>query len=209
MKVTPDGLTYLRVTLYECIRTAYHVAGFQIHAAGASEQAVISERYDIRAKADHVVGNTELMSMLRTLLEDRFKLRLHREVKEISGLAMITGKKGLKLTSAGGGGENSLRLGPGGVTFKNTSMQDLAEFLSGLGSIQRPVLDRTSLTGNFDFFLALSDAQLDTNAAFNKRALFEWTSIFSDVQELGLKLEPTKAPVELLVIDHAEHPSEN
>jgi uncharacterized protein (TIGR03435 family) len=206
MKLTPDGINYSRVTLHECIMAAYNVFGFQIREA---EPEMVSERYDIVAKIDHKADKAELMLMLQALLKDRFKLQLHREVKELPVYVLVGGKKRPKLKIVDGAGEGSLRFSGEGAIFKQTSMPHFAEFLSGLGSIQRPVLDQTSLHGVYDFTLLLSDSQADATKSVDKRAFFTWPSIFQDVQDLGLRLESSKAPVELLVVDRMERPSQN
>jgi uncharacterized protein (TIGR03435 family) len=206
MKLTPNGINYSRVTLHECIMAAYNVFGFQIREA---ESEMISERYDIVAKTDHQVDKAELMLMLQAFLKERFRLQLHREVKELPVYVLVGGKKRPKLEIVNEAGEGSLRLSGEGAIFKRTSMPRFAEFLSGLGSIQRPVLDQTSLPGVYDFTLSLSDNQPDATKPFDKKALFTWPSIFQDVQDLGLKLESSKAPVDLLIVDHIERPAQN
>ena len=208
MQVRPDGIDYTRVTLFECIREAYHVAGFQVSGADRFGDTMLSKRYDIIARAEKTADKKELMSMLQTLLAERFKLRLHRETKDLPVFLLMVGKKGPRLTAVPDG-PSSLRLGPNGASFKRTSMESLAGFLSGLRSIQRPVLDRTSLSGVFDFALSLSDQPGDAGAPVDKRAIFAWSSIREDVKDLGLTLESSRAPVELLVVDHAEEPSGN
>lgn len=209
MKITPDGIHYSRVTLYECIRTAYHVPSSQIFNADSFSEILYSDRYDIVARADHRADRPELMQMLQTLLADRCQLRVHRETRELPVYLLVTGKKRLKLETDPGEGETSFRFNASGANFQHTTMPDLAEFLSGLGPVQRPVLDRTSFAGAFKFTLSLSDVVANPNTPFDKRSLFAWASIFADLQEIGLKLEPSKAPVELLIIDHAERPSAN
>jgi uncharacterized protein (TIGR03435 family) len=207
MRMNAGGIAYNRVTLFECIRAAYHVNGFQI--SGVESGVVVSERYDIVAKAGHPATNAELMTMLQVLLEDRFKLRFHREMMQRPVYALVSNKKSAKLHPLDGEGEASLKLTPNGVIFTHTAIAGFAEFLSGLGSIGRPVLDRTGIEGAFDFTLPLSDSQTNTEGSFDKRAIFAWPSIFSDVQELGLRLESTKGEIQMLVVDHAEKPAEN
>jgi uncharacterized protein (TIGR03435 family) len=206
MKLTPNGINYSRVTLHECIMAAYNVFGFQVRE---TESAIVSERYDIVAKTDHQVDKAELMLMLQALLKERFKLQLHREVKELPVYVLVGGKKHPKLEIVNDAGEGSLRFNGEGAIFKRTSMRRFAEFLSGLGSIQRPVLDQTSLQGVYDFTLSLSDGQTDATKPIDKKAFFTWPSIFQDVQDLGLKLESSKGLVDLLIVDHMERPSQN
>lgn len=192
MRVNPDGITYLRVTVAESFSTA-----------------VLSVRYDIVAKAGHNVPDAELRKMLRALLEERFKLRIHREVRELPAYALAKGKKEPKLHRSEGNAESSLRLSTNGAYFGHASMRGLSDFLSGLASVGRPVLDRTGIDEAFDFTLLLSESQPNASGPLDKRVIFEWPSIFSDVQDLGFKLEPTRTRIEMLVVDHAEKPSEN
>jgi uncharacterized protein (TIGR03435 family) len=209
MRVRPGGIDYSRVTLFECIREAYHVAGFQISEADRFGDVMLSQRYDIMARTEKPADKTDLMSMLQALLAERFKLRLHRETKDLSVFLLVVGKNGPRVTAIAEDGPSSLRLGPNGANFKRTSMGSFAVFLSGLGSTQRPVLDRTFLSGVFDFTLLLSDSPAESCAPIDKRTIFAWSSIREDVKGLGLALESSRAPVDLLVIDHAEEPSPN
>jgi uncharacterized protein (TIGR03435 family) len=207
LKETPNGINYSRVTLYQCITTAYRVSAFQISGKASEDRAVMGERYDILATADHAVTKDERRLMLQALLSDRFGLQLHREQKEMAVLALAADGKRLKLDRTEGG-ESSVKIVPSGVSFRNTSMQGFADFLSRLSSIQRPVLDRTSLDGDFNFILSQSDSQ-PGDAGPDKRTVSDWPSIFADLHDLGLRLEPARAPVEMLMIDHAEKPSAN
>ncbi len=151
------------------------------------------------------------MSMLQTLLADRFKLRLHREEKDLPVYALVIGNKGPKLRKAASDGEAEASVVPdaGSLVFKNHSMSEFADFLSRV--MDRPVLDMTGLKDLFDFNLRLFES--DTSPADMKRAIGGGqmaASMFTLIQDLGLKLEPRKAPVEILVIDHAEKvPTEN
>jgi uncharacterized protein (TIGR03435 family) len=106
MKLTPNGINYSRVTLHECIMAAYSVFGFQIREA---DSEMLSERYDIVAKTDHKADKAELMLMLQALLKDRFKLQLHREVKELPVYVLVSGKKRPKLEIVDDTGDGSLR----------------------------------------------------------------------------------------------------
>jgi uncharacterized protein (TIGR03435 family) len=206
--IAPGGINYSRVTVFDCIMDAYHVAGFQI-SGDYSFADVLSKRYDIVAKAEHESDTAELMSMLQSLLASRFKLQFHRDAKEAPVYLLVTGKKRLSIKQVEDQGGTGVQVGPGGAAFKQTSMNALAGFLSRLDLIGRPVIDRTSLPGVYDFTLSLSDREAGDGAPPDKGAALAWPSIFEDVQDLGLKLESAKAPVELLVIDHVEKPSAN
>jgi uncharacterized protein (TIGR03435 family) len=102
----------------------------------------------------------------------------------------------------------------GGLRFTRYSMPQLGEFLSRLGSLGRPVLDRTGLEGEYDFTLRIEGQKYDIDSREGaddfKRAMRDWPSIAEDLREqLGLKLDASKGPVERLIIDHAEKPVEN
>lgn len=138
--------------------------------------------------------------MVQSLFIDRFKLAVHREMKESPVYLMTIGKKGPKLRENGGvrlnGSVQVVESGkpewPDGWT-----MSALAAYLSDFTG--RPVVDRTGLTGTYGIVLE-----------FSRRDGDERPNIFTAVQEqLGLKLVAGKAPIEILVIDHIEKPSEN
>jgi uncharacterized protein (TIGR03435 family) len=140
--------------------------------------------------------------MLQTLLASRFKLALHRENKELSVYALVVAKNGQKLTNAKDEGGPDIRVSDGSFIFQNVSMPDFAEKLSDLRTIDRPVVDRTGIQGVFDITLkSAASAMLEDDGP----------SVFTLIQDqLGLKLEAKKAPVEILIIDHAEKvPTEN
>jgi uncharacterized protein (TIGR03435 family) len=170
-------------------------------------KAEFSNFYDIQAIADGASPLTmeRAVIMLRSLMEDRFQLKLHREVREMPVYALVIAKSGSKLqTTADGVCSARNNLGPAhGIANCNptTSTAQLAEMLRA--QTDRPVLDRTGLTGQYAFRLRWSadGDPVEPNAP---------PSFFTAVQEqLGLRLEPLKAAVEVLVIDHAERPSEN
>jgi uncharacterized protein (TIGR03435 family) len=135
------------------------------------------------------------------LLEDRFKLAVHRETRQLPVFVMTVAKSGSKLRAADPNGEGFLgRRGVRGpLTGRKASMPGLAATLSLV--MGRKVLDRTGLTGLYDFTLEYApDNAVDS----------ELPSLVTALQEqLGLKLESSKGPVEVLVIDHAEKPTED
>ena len=192
-------------TLLDLITTAYGVKYDQI--SGGPNWAD-SDHYDIAAKAEGegTLTKVEAQRMLQTLLADRFQLRIHRETREVAAYALVVGKSGHKLkeSTADEPGKNFVRtdgIGLHMVATKGT-MEYLASQLSG--SAGRPVVDRTGFTGFYAFTLdwipATRTLEPDSDAP----------SMFTAIQEqLGLKLEPTKVPYPMLIIDHAEKPTEN
>lgn len=208
--ISPDGIAYYRVNLVECIEAAYGVSAIRILGKDALGP-VLADDYDVIAKAGRPASPGELMTMFQTLLADRFALRVEVAQKEFAVYFLVAGKKvsNLRASKDAGEGYFGISLDPPqpGVGFHRTSMAKLADFLSGLGPIGRPVIDKTGLDGLFDFQLSLSE--IPTEGPIDKRAIFAWPSIFSDVQELGLKLEPGKAQLPVIMIDHAGKPSAN
>jgi uncharacterized protein (TIGR03435 family) len=151
-----------------------------------------------------------MLGMYQKLLADRFKLTFHREKRELPAYAITVTKGGPKLAKSLGD-PNGLPDETGdsdrmGITMRytNVSMDDLAGNLQAMVGDGKPVVDQTGLTGRFDFTLKWTREQTpstDPNAS---------PGLFTAIQEqLGLKLEPVRAPVDVIVIDHVERPSAN
>jgi uncharacterized protein (TIGR03435 family) len=168
--------------------------------------------FEIEGKAAGRVSFAECQLMVQSLLADRFKLVTHRETREVPVYLLSIGAKGPKIHTV----EDDSRLlstvfiNGGGIQLRNgyattasgrgMSMPELARFLARLPAVGRPVLDKTGLTGFYGFHLDF--AYVPGND--------ERPDIFTAVREqLGLKLEPAKSALEILVVDHAERPSEN
>jgi len=160
----------------------------------------------------------QFQRMLQALLEDRFRLKVHRETKQGSVYALTVVKKGPKLKAA----SEEEGLGPMfqpsaqpnrqttiKMTVKARSMQDLAETFSNM--LFQPVLDRTGLQGKFDFTTEYEmDPDTPDTPSTPPAARLTGPAFFSALQQdVGLELESTKGPVQVLVIDYAEQPSPN
>jgi uncharacterized protein (TIGR03435 family) len=163
------------------------------------------------------------MSMLRSLLADRFKLIFHRERKELSLYALVVSKGGSKLRESAAAPdalpETVSVVYPesgGGVRIvlpaRNATMAQFASIMNR-AILDRPVVDQTGLSGRYDFDLEWTPDETQFDGAFGRSANTEDSAkpgLFAAIQEqLGLRLEATKGPVEALVIDRAERPSEN
>ena len=227
LQVLPGGgLTTSGATLSFLLTLAYEVRSFQI-SGGAGW--INSERFDVVAKSDRSTGSQndpsdptritaeqlkamqqQMRPKLQALLADRFKLTLHRETREESVYALVAGKGGIKFQQANGN-FGGLRIGKSQFTGSGASVEMLATALAN--QLGRPVVDRTGLKSQFDFKLEwtpdavqASPPGVDTPSPASPGG----PSIFTAIQEqLGLKLESSKGPVEMLVIDHVERPSEN
>lgn len=164
--------------------------------------------YNIVAKApgDTPPTRAELRRMLQTLLADRFRLTFHREPKEMQVYALVVGRDGPKFKRSDPDAQRHFRVGVNGrnqfITATRYPMIDLARGIRESLGVDRPVIDQTGLTGEYDF-------RIEATLAY-RTPEFGDISIFTAVQEqLGLKLEPRRAPVEVLVVDRFEKASAN
>ena len=192
-------------TLESCILRAYKLGPHQV-AGGPGW--VYSDRFDIKGKIDRPIDDTgQIMTMLQSLLADRFKLALHRETRTIAAYVLEVDKKGPKLAKAEGDDpEVQIATKDGRVTytFGNTDMDSLVQILAR--QIDLPISNSTKLAGNFNFTLQWTPE----TAAPSKDAAFDEGSIYTALREqLGLRLRSAEAPMQVLVIDHAERPSPN
>jgi uncharacterized protein (TIGR03435 family) len=203
-----------------------------------------SEIFDIEAKAESPATEAQLKVMLQTLLADRFKLKLHRENREMPVYALVAGKNGLKFSKAPGDrdcgeqrrSDHRFELGAtslgeqchgfvpdqGALTGRSVDMSDLAEMLAIWAG--RKVIDKTGIDGLFDIRMpqmvaansGLSAAVDDRGGRGGAPAGIEnringnpVPTVFQAIEQVGLKLESSKGPVEVLVIDNIERPTEN
>ncbi len=191
------------LTLRELIAYAYLIRDFQVTRGPG---LLDSDRYDIQAKANTPKEMTrqEVAPYLQSLLAERFQLKLHRETKEGSVYQLMIAKGGPKLKlHVGTGGmtgiSGSSGAGVASIEGSKVSMDRLADHLAG--KADRPVIDKTGLTGEYDLRLEWSTEQNGVSSG---------PSIFTALQEqLGLKVESAKGPVEIIVVDSAERASEN
>jgi len=194
-------LNYTNVNLKEAIGKAYKVQQYQITGPDWIE----TERFDIVARFPPHSAGDQIPLMLQALLADRFKLALHRETKELPMYALVVTKNGPKFKSTEsetGISSNSNRTHWHVVA--KVPMRRFAEFLSEEAG--RPVVDQTRLSGSYELTL---DWTPDDAPAANDSAA--GPSLFTALQEqLGLKLDSTRGPVEMLLIDRTNRtPSEN
>jgi uncharacterized protein (TIGR03435 family) len=196
-------------TLRQFLLTAYGIRPDQISGGPAW---IDTPGFDLNAEAESPSNIEELHMMLRNLITERFKLQLHTEKKERAVYALVPGKNGVKMQPdpANNAGDRRIVQGMGKVSAKFASMEYFAFALSLI--LDRPVIDRTGLTGEYDFELSWTPDPLSEPGRISGR-----TSSGSDAppifealeQQLGLKLVSQRAVVETLVIDHAERPVEN
>jgi uncharacterized protein (TIGR03435 family) len=196
-----------------------------------------TERYEIQGKfPDNFATSHSDMAqllagvnlMLQVLFEERFHLKVHRETRELQVWAITVGKNGPKLRPAGPlrmikqpdgsevpvHGRNSFTPVPNvpgrrQITFKAASMQQVIESLGAFAD--RPMVDRTGLKGEYDFEIEYDVDQLAPRSEVLPNPFTGMTcpTLSAALQDVGLKCELRKAPVEVLVIDQIERPSEN
>jgi uncharacterized protein (TIGR03435 family) len=219
---------YFRVvnaTLKSLILSAYRLFDFQL--VGGPDW-ITTARFDIEAKVDRAAlplprttpGEPDVMSlMVQSLLEERFQVKTHRETRELPVFTLTVVKNGTTLTRTveGSPGPGGLKAGSSrsSTTAAGTEMSGsgitiarLTNMLSGPAG--RPIIDKTNLTGQYDLTLKFAPVQNVTVGGGDPSTEPIAPSLFTALQEqLGLKLESAKGPVEVLVIDSVSKPSEN
>jgi uncharacterized protein (TIGR03435 family) len=229
---TPDGYSVTNVPVQTLMQWAFGIQNFQMIAAPGW---FASERYDIEAKMDPAVADAfqklnaddrkvARQHMLQALVLDRLKMTIHRETRELPIYSLVIGKSGSKLQETkpsapgvpvlrGGVSVRTSRTGSGPITLTvlHCANTDIAGvFVPHVG---RTIIDKTGLTSVYDFTLQFmpDDGAVAPSAGFASREEDPTLpSIFTAIQEqLGLKLESGKGPVEVIVIDHVERPSGN
>jgi uncharacterized protein (TIGR03435 family) len=226
------SVIFTNMTLRSLIGNAYDIRGNRI--AGAPGW-IDSERFDINARAAADTPDSGLAPMMRTLLADRFKLKVRHETREEAVYALVVARddrrlgpnlrpaadcvKGAAAAGRSGGGAPAPLMQAGtpapcgsrmmadgrGVTIQSgmQTMATLAGMLRGVGG--REVVDRTGLGGTFDFELRYAPDALSTDSGAAENPL---PNVFTALQEqLGLKLESARGPVEYLVVESVDRPT--
>jgi uncharacterized protein (TIGR03435 family) len=200
----------VNVTLKALLEVAYDVPDTRMFGGPAW---TATDKFDLEAKSSDEVdkqlaaltpdhGKQTKRQMLQALLADRFKLTAHTETREMPIYALVVAKGGSKLGKSSISGA-TLSGGKGQITIQGAddTLAILAYELSW--RLGRPVIDQTGLEGRYKLTLKWTEDDVASSAA-------DGPSLFTAIQEqLGLRLEPAKGPVPVLVIDHAEKPSEN
>lgn len=192
----PPGRYLLHnATLRFAIKNAFRLEDYQL---SGGPKWMDSDHYEIEGKTSEAATLPAKLAMMQTLIINRFQLKFHRESREMAGYALVPAKNGLKLTkSESADGVEGTSSGPAMVSGRNQTMAGLAILLSR--ALSRPVLDETGYKDRFDFRLVWASTS-DEPAA----------SVFSLIQEqLGLRLEARRVPIELFVIEGAERPAAN
>jgi uncharacterized protein (TIGR03435 family) len=237
LNYTSDGIRGLNVPLLYLIKNAYGI--YEDYRFLGAPNWLGSDHYDVEAKMESSVAEqfqklprarriAAGQHMLQVLLEERFNLTAHRETKEFPVYFLVIAKNGSKLQEPkpdttdpsadsgvwGGGGVKE------GVTTMTAHIVPIEQLASQLTSIVgRTVLDKTGLTGRYDFTLKYTPEYIALRSSTATASEGQpapsgsdpaGTSIFSALQDqLGLRLESGRGPVEIIVIDHVERASGN
>ena len=226
LSVDDNSLVAWGMTVKGLIQYAYNINEFQV---SGGPDWVRSETYAIQAKLDETTaealkkiigedGREQRRMLVQALLAERFKLKVTRSSKELATYFLVVTKNGPKFSASAdsantrGGFSNS----SGQVTVKKATMSSFADWVSRY--VGRKVVDKTGLPGKYDFAFHFTQERLapvqgsaaDSAARPAPPPSDSGPSIFAALQEqLGLKLESQKGPVETLIIDSIERPSEN
>ncbi len=229
-----DGVNGSYITLADLIEYAYGLR-FDAQVAGIPDWAK-NLRFDVQARMGeaHIARMAELTpkaqktlrhQMMQSLLADRFHLTVHSETRQLPVYKLVVAKGGFKLKEPIPGSNPHAVLDKDGkpyrgylmlfgdhMTAQAYTMSQLADLLSdpacGLG---RPVIDDTALTGAYDFNLDWSPQikNLIPGPDSVPPSPDDAVNVFSALEELGLKLQPSTGPIDIIVIDHVEHPTAN
>jgi bla regulator protein BlaR1 len=197
-----------------------------------------TDHFTIQARGPVDATKDQMRLMMQSLLADRFGLKMHFEARETSVLVMTLAhpdRLGPKLRphSEGPACDKVIPVPPDGTVptiyplqcgsfdiffdgkhpgilgSRNTTMDLIAESLPGLGHVGRPIVNHTGLTGRYDFTLSFAPDPEVVQLPLDSEALQAPTLLGALKEQLGMRLDPAKLPMEVLVIDHIERPSEN
>lgn len=223
--VGADRIDFSNVTLWYCVSYAYGRKSYQMFAPDWLREA----RYDVVAKGPAGTRREDLPKMMQALLAERFQLQAHQETRDLPVLVLTPGKDGTKLKEAApesgdgqGGAHVGMSMSETGaerLEIKGGGMPTLVNTLTGLLGL--PVVDKTGLAGRYDFVLEFSRSETagpKSTGGFNEPPPFPppppgaepGVSIYTSIQQLGLRLVPQKLPMNVLVVDSANRvPVEN
>jgi uncharacterized protein (TIGR03435 family) len=207
--MTPDRLIARNATLKDLIRNAYSVDDYQVFGGPTW---LSSARFDVEAKAVASTNSEQLLLMLQTSLKERFRLAAHRETKELTVYALVLDKNGPKFHALNATEQTCYPSCADHASpldrMRQRDLPSLARYLTRLGA-DRPVVDRTGLTGTFRIELDMQRimaAAAQISAPPTNESVFQ-ASVDAVQDQLGLKLTSTKAHVDVLVIDGAQKPT--
>lgn len=205
----PERFTFTNGTVQTLIENAYRLKAFQIIGG---PNWINSDKWDIAAKAEGPTSISQKFDMVKTLLADRFRMKSHFESRELSLYSLSALDDGPKFHLPKDGENTSLKIGYGSLIAQKYNVAYLADLLTS--QLNTQVIDTANLKGFYDFKLEWTPApnegdflnreDVPTSVSANG------PSIFTALKEqLGLALQKGKGPVQVLVIDSIDKPSEN
>jgi uncharacterized protein (TIGR03435 family) len=223
IRVLPGGQTYVArfVPLKLMIKLMYKITDSQI--VGGPDW-MNTDMFDVRAKAEKPSTLDDLHIMFQNMLADRFKLQFHRETRTLPAFVLTVDKGGwkMKVNEEPEPFEIPIQFGGGGPpptppTFngRRCNMEYLGwwlgQQLNNIQQLDRPVVDQTGLKGFYDFKLTFApDLSGRTGPNGETPPSFDGPNLFQALKEqLGLKLESSKGPVVVFIVDHVEKPADN
>jgi uncharacterized protein (TIGR03435 family) len=236
IQVTPGGLvTITNMTVGTLIRMAYGSEAIQTQRQIVGGPSWIdSDRFDISAKTARTLSDRDdLQILVRSVLEDRFHIKWHRERREIPIYSLVLADKDGKLGSSMKVSDGKCygrrnpppadtpfspstfcgnRGGSGDMTYTGQTIQEIAASLATYAAIARPVMDRTGLQGSYDLHLVFVPAFINSEngTPVANPAADSGPNVFTAlVEQAGLKLQGERGPVEHIVIDSVERATEN
>jgi uncharacterized protein (TIGR03435 family) len=218
IRAMPAGLNATNISLKRLIAMAYSVTDYQIFGALPWLE---SQRFDLEAKAAALTALPQLRLMTQSLLDERFKLHFHHEARDLPIYSLTLVKSGLKgpglvdapnepcpTPTAETARCGTVSPGNGRILGQRGRISQLADRLSSI--LGRTVVDQSGLTGNYDIDLRFAPDPGLQQSPGGPPADPNGPSIFTAMQEqLGLKLQAGKGPVEVIVVDSAEKPEGN
>lgn len=203
---TPGRLSIVSMQLRPIVAWAYHVQPSQVSGPSSLE----TEWYDIIATTTSGGGQEQLRQMLRRLLQDRFKLAFRRKTQALPAYVLTRPKGTSKLRESTEAGETGTDAGGQAmINIKRATVAQFAQLLSN--PLKSPVVDMTGLKGLYDFKLDIVPyIEGGVRDGVDDRKLDIPDIVSQAIQDqLGLKLELRKVPIEVLVVEHVERPSPN
>jgi uncharacterized protein (TIGR03435 family) len=198
---TNDGeVVFRNNSLRQLVQDAFDVRSFSL----SGPDWLSTVHFDINAKLPRKSSFPEMRHMMQALLIERFGLAVHHETRTMQGYALVTAKNGPKIQPVAGDGGHSTNSSRGKIVAERMTIAQLADTLSR--QLKQPISDMTRLAGVFTFTLTYAPDSSEERPAGEAGP-----SVYSALQEqLGLRLEARKIPVDVVVVDHVERaPTEN
>jgi uncharacterized protein (TIGR03435 family) len=200
IQTEPNGVTMRNVSLRTMTRWAYHVTEYQV----TGPDWIGSDRFDVSARAAQAVDEEQLRLMMQKLLVERFKMSAHRQTKEMQAYILQVGKSGPKFKESSSAGESDVKADKNlTLTVAHTPVAKLVETLASI--FRAPIVDQTGLTGKYDVVLNAGKYVTEMHSSEGSTPPDPVAIVSRGLQEeLGLRLDGKKMPVDLVVIDRTE-----